>query len=221
MLYFDTTTDQQLSRQKVAERLYPANMPANPTPEQLAPVNVEPVVQTNPPQREPWQQVVEADPVDTDGDGVREQQWAIQNRPLGDVIAERVRLIERYHENVLSSGFSYDFGTKTATMPDGATETAGVRTIQTRPGDRERWQATMQVAQQYIVAGTPNEPMRPFRTADNATIPMTAQDVADALNAMQAHFGRALDALWNHKDAVRASATAEDAFNYDFITDWP
>jgi hypothetical protein len=50
---------------------------------------------------------------------------------------------------------------------------------------------------------------------------MTAQDVADALNAMQAHFGQALDALWSHKDAVRALATAEDAFNYDFTTNWP
>jgi hypothetical protein len=140
---------------------------------------------------------------------------------LQDVIDRRIREIEDRHETTLNGGFEYDFGTKTATLEDGTTEQAGVRTLQTRPADRERWATTNQVASQYIAAGQPNEPMRPFRTLDNARVPMTAQEASDCLNAMQAKFGAALEQMWDHKDAVRALTTVADVQTYDITTGWP
>lgn len=131
-----------------------------------------------------------------------------------------VARVEARYAQQLAAGFSYDFGTATATKPDGTTEAAGVRTLQTRPHDRERWQTTMQVAQQYIVAGLPNEPMRAFRTADNVRVAMTAQSVTDCLNAMQAHFGALMEALWNHKDTIRTATDPAVLLSYDVEAGW-
>jgi hypothetical protein len=63
--------------------------------------------------------------------------------------------------------------------------------------------------------------MRPFRTLDNARVPMTAQEANDCLNAMQAKFGAALENMWDHKDAVRALTTVADVQSYDISTGWP
>lgn len=142
-------------------------------------------------------------------------------RSFEDVLTERIRSVEQKHRDILNGGFDYDFGTKTVTLEDGSTEPAGVRRLQTKTHDRERWQATNQVATQFIGAGMPDEPMRPFRTADNARVPVTAQEVNDCLNAMQARFGQALDALWDHKDALRQLTTVADVVAYDTSTLWP
>lgn len=139
---------------------------------------------------------------------------------------QQIAAIEERYNTILNGGFDYDFGSKTATLEDGSTETAGVRTLQTRPIDRERWATTNQVAVQYITGGNPGEPMRPFRTSDNARVPMTAQEANDCLNAMQARFGAALEQMWNHKDAVRqmysdGTKTASNLLAYDITTGWP
>ena len=143
--------------------------------------------------------------------------------PLDEARKTKVAEIEAKYDAILNGGFDYDFGSKTATLEDGTTETAGVRTLQTRPADRERWATTNQVASQYIGAGQPSEPMRPFRTADNARVPMTAQEANDCLNAMQAKFGAALEAMWDHKDAVRALTDVDAVIAYDISSNpaWP
>lgn len=142
-------------------------------------------------------------------------------KPFDEVLTERIRSVEKQHQSILNGGFDYDFGAKTATLEDGSTEPAGVRTLQTRSTDRERWQATNQVATQFIGAGMPDEPMRPFRTADNARVPMTANEANASLNAMQARFGQSLDAMWDHKDALRRLTTVADVIAYDITTLWP
>jgi len=144
-----------------------------------------------------------------------------EKMPLEDVREGRIAEIEAKHEAILNGGFDYDFGGKTATLEDGTTETAGVRTLQTRPQDRERWATTNQVAAQFIGAGQPNEPLRPFRTQDNARVPMTAQEANDCLNAMQVKFGAALETMWDHKDAVRQLTDVDSVIAYDITTDWP
>lgn len=150
-----------------------------------------------------------------------EPTYTIHEKGINKVKAEYKEAINNKYKQRLNFGFVYDFGNKSATRPDGSTEPAGFRMLQTREQDRERWSATMQVAQQYISSGVPNEPMRSFRTEDNCQIPMTAQDVVNCLNAMQAYFGRCLDQMWVHKDAVNSKATPDEVAAYDITVGWP
>lgn len=177
-----------------------------------------PYVEAAKPTTQPHEQISHS--YNFDGAGNVTDVWTVTDRPVDDVREDMISEVEGIYQSILSYGFDYDFGGKTATLPDGTTETAGVRTLQTDNQDRERWSATNQVATQYVASGTPNEPMRAFRTQDNARIPMTASEANACLNALQARVGRALEAMWDHKDAIRQLSTVSEIVDYDHTTGW-
>lgn len=146
--------------------------------------------------------------------------FTTQPTPVTTMQERLVARVEAIYTQKLAAGFIYDFGSATAILPDGTNEVAGVRTLQTRADDRERWATTMQVAQQYIVSGSPNEPLRPFRAADNARIAVSALDASTCLNAMQAHFGVIMEAMWDHKDTIRNTSDPAVLLAYDIHTKW-
>lgn len=134
----------------------------------------------------------------------------------------RTREVAAKLAEVYAAGFAYDFGDKTATLEDGTTEAAGVRVLQIGTEiDRANWLTVAQVAALRVGAGAPNEAMRPFRCADNARVPMTAAEALTAVLAMQSYAGRALEASWDHKDAIRALTTVQAVFAYNINTGWP
>jgi hypothetical protein len=220
LIYLDTTTDQRLLRQKVAERLYPANLPANPTPEQLAPVDVEPIRETERPDAQPWQQVVEAEPVDTDGDGVREQQWKVEDRPLADVQAERKRRLTQARDaGIFAGAVSYTLqadtdvvdsaGTVLSSVPAGTAIAPDLR----GPQDQANLSQLASAATDALAAG--QAATFDFKDSTDTIYRLSRDDMRGAAAAARAHGQAWWQAWWRHKDAVDATATAQAAYDYD------
>lgn len=202
MIYIDMSHGKRLSLLDVQGRLYPTNMPASPTPEQLAPVNVEPIIQTSRPAHEPWQQVAEADPVDLDGDGVREQQWVVKDRPLVDVQKERIDQIRRKR----NSGIVQSAWIK---LQDGRVVVAPISSAD----------EMSRITALYVRAE------RAERKGENRTFSMTdahGKTYALSTNQMLALGDVVLDSgqVWEaacqrHIAAVKAKTTPQSAWEYD------
>ena len=190
----------------------------------LAERGVYPVTVDPEPPHDPDTQRLIRDPQPVQIGGEWRVTWQVVDKTAAEIQADlidaadaRVREIDSLYLATLDAGFAYDFGGRTAKLPNGLTERAGVRTLQTRQDDREKWLATASLMQLL----PQDAPVRDFRCVDDAQIPMRAGEALQCLIAMQAHFGRALDARWRHKDAVRALSTIGEVRAYDITTGWP
>jgi hypothetical protein len=182
----------------VKARLYPSNLPANPTPEQLAPVNVEPIRETERPDAQPWQQVVEAEPVDTDGDGVREQQWKVEDRPLADVQAETLRSIRSQAESRLRP----------------------LLEEYTEP-ERLSWERQLAQARAYEADSNATTPLLDaLATARGLSRQQMADKVIAAAEQFETQAGAIIGAQQAAEDAARNATTPEDAYKARNV-DWP
>lgn len=130
------------------------------------------------------------------------------------------RRISALYTQKLNDLFEYDFGEKFGQYEDGIIEESGVRQLQCRPHDREQWVATHSAAMAYIIAGMPDEPMRPFKTVDNFKIPMTATEAHTCLMQLQATKGLLLDNMWALKESVEQATSHEALQAIDLNTGW-
>lgn len=132
--------------------------------------------------------------------------------------------VSAMHERQLNESFPFDFsifGAKQATLANGTVEPAGVRFLQCRPQDRERWQAVYALASADVAAGNPDAPMKPIRTEDDARIPVNAAEAQTVMFALQGTKVLLLEHSWDLKDAIVQAAdhAALDALDLD--GGWP
>jgi hypothetical protein len=202
VFYIDTTKGTRISIRDVRARLYPSNLPANPTPDQLAPIGVEPIRETERPDAQPWQQVVEAEPADTDGDGVREQQWTVKERSLKDVQEQRIdQLRQKRNEGIINSA-SLDLGSDGVIVAPimSAEEMARLNAMYTRAERASRNGETLTLS---LTDARGNG-----RTLSKDQMIALGDAVLDAAQNWE-------EASQRHIEAVKAKTTAKSAWEYD------
>lgn len=146
------------------------------------------------------------------------------NAPILDLDAYRAALRNQVSQILAAQragGVTVDFGTAVATLPDGTTEPAGKRVLQTRPDDITNWQGTLNVAAMY--AATPDEPMRYIRTEDDVHVAQTAGEVLVNIGGGLNKFGAMMERSHALKNTLTQATTLEelDLVVEEFATEWP
>lgn len=143
-------------------------------------------------------------------------EWVV--RPVkteDEIVSERKEVmrsaVNEKREQVLSSGFSYDFG-----------EPNGVRILQTRDAaDKIAWLTSQAAYQAAVISGNGGEPGATFRTLDNSSITVSYAAGLNVLLAMAGWGAQIYGRSWELKDAI-ASASDNDALDaIDIEIGWP
>ncbi|WP_297803384.1 hypothetical protein [uncultured Brevundimonas sp.] len=125
--------------------------------------------------------------------------------------------IDKLRDAKTAADFAYDFGETVAVNDANEEEAAGVRRLQMRSHDVQRWLAVHAAALTAIIGGQP-ETVIPIRAEDNWNIQTTAAQVVEVLTAAIERGAVLLYYGANLKAAVRA---AEDPTTVDIVNGWP
>lgn len=140
--------------------------------------------------------------------GVVVATYTITDKPLASLIQDKVRQIEARRDRLLAEGVEYTF-------PDGATAL-----VQTRnESDMRNILAKGAQALAYVSKGLPSQKMV-YRTADNTTRQLTAQQMTDMTNYIAAELQEVYEASWAHKDAVRGMTDPVKVVKYNANEGW-
>lgn len=224
MIYRNRDTGELVSRDYLISQHPLTCFPETWNDDTLDFLNVDPVVQTEPPVPGPTQYVEMTGAEFVQSEGVWQVSWAIRDITDPDRLAEllqdakaakRARITER-HERLSTAGLPYDFGAPYGTL-----------TIQTRKApydDRDNLQTILMVANDYISGALPgagaDEPFRPFRTAENVNVPMTAAQIKAMCLNVQSRLGALRERSFDLKDQVETAANFDELEAIDVEGDW-
>lgn len=134
--------------------------------------------------------------------------YEIRDKSVNSLIREKVRQIEAKRDRLLAAGVEYTF-------PDDETAI-----IQTRnEGDMRNILAKGAQALAYVSKGLPSQKMV-YRTADNITRQLSAQQMTDMTNHIASELQDIYEASWAHKDAVRDMTDPVEIVEYDIEAGW-
>ena len=140
--------------------------------------------------------------------GVVVATYTVRDKPVSALIREKVRQIEAHRDRLLAAGVEYTF-------PSGETAL-----IQTRnEGDMRNILAKGAQALAYVSKGLPSQKMV-YRTADNITRELSAQQMTDMTNYIASELQDIYEASWAHKDAVRGMTDPVQIVEYDTEAGW-
>lgn len=134
--------------------------------------------------------------------------YTVVDKSIDTLIRQKVKQIERKRDQFLSAGVEYTF-------PSGE-----VAFVQTRnESDMRNILAKGTQALDYISKGLSSQKMK-FRTADNVTRELTAQQMTDMTNYIAAGLQEIYEASWAHKDTVRGMTDPVQIVEYDVSEGW-
>jgi hypothetical protein len=171
----------------------------------------------NPPPVQPWQARREATPVPTDA---TEVPYAVEDRPLADVQAERKRRLTQARDaGIFAGAVSYTLqaetdvvdsaGTVLSSVPAGTAIAPDLR----GPQDQANLSQLASAATDALAAGV--QQTFDFKDSTDTIYRLSRDDMRGAAAAARAHGQAWWQAWWRHKDAVDATATAQAAYDYD------
>ena len=147
-------------------------------------------------------------------------QWTTPDRDLATVRAERkAQLTQTRNQGIFAGAVSYDLAADTdvvdsagnvlSTAPAGTTIEPDLR----GPQDQQNLSQLASAATDALAAGV--QQTFDFKDSTDVIYRLSRDDMRGAAAAARAHGQVWWRAWWRHKDAVDATTTAQDAYEYD------